>query len=115
MESDHPARREYFNFVFMFFSFIFLFCFTFRALKYLHFIPFSAKPFSSPEPVVSWSRGRLQIKPSGSGDENGAKPILFISIAQMEIISHAIMLWVKDVRFFSHHSNKRIRHYNWFN
>ena len=27
--------------------------------------------FSSPEPVVSWSRGRLQIKPSGSGDENG--------------------------------------------
>ena len=30
-----------------------------------------ANPFSSPEPVVSWSRGRLQIKPSGSGDENG--------------------------------------------
>ena len=29
-------------------------------------------PFSSPEPVVSWSRGRLQIKPSGSGDENGS-------------------------------------------
>ena len=31
--------------------------------------------FSSPEPVVSWSRGRetwSQIKPSGSGDENGA-------------------------------------------
>ena len=32
--------------------------------------------FSSPEPVVSWSRvretrGRLQIKPSGAGDENG--------------------------------------------
>jgi len=32
--------------------------------------------FSSPEPVVSWSRGletrgSLQIKPSGSGDENG--------------------------------------------
>ena len=27
--------------------------------------------FSSPEPVVSWSRGRLQIKLSGSGDENG--------------------------------------------
>ena len=31
--------------------------------------------FSSPEPVVSWSRGgettgRLQFKPSGSGDEN---------------------------------------------
>ena len=35
--------------------------------------------FSSPEPVVSWSRGRetrgsatgrLQIKPSGCGDEN---------------------------------------------
>ena len=26
--------------------------------------------FSSPEPVVSWSRGRLQIKPSFSGDEN---------------------------------------------
>ena len=41
-------------------------------------------PFSSPcpEPVVSWSRnwktrgatGRLQIKPSGSGDENGLTP-----------------------------------------
>ena len=27
-------------------------------------------PFSSPEPVVSWSRGRLQIKPRGSGDKN---------------------------------------------
>ena len=42
----------------------------------------SLKAFSSPEPVVSWSRGRetrgwatgrLQIKPSGSGDENGLK------------------------------------------
>ena len=37
----------------------------------------AARPFSSPEPVVSWSRGRetrgrLQIKPSGSGDENFA-------------------------------------------
>ena len=31
------------------------------------------KAFSSPEPVVSWSRGRLQIKPSGSGDENELK------------------------------------------
>ena len=36
--------------------------------------------FSSPEHVVSWSRGketrgtgRLQIKPSGSGDENGVQ------------------------------------------
>ena len=29
-------------------------------------------PFSSPEPVVSWSLGRLQIKPSGSGDKNGS-------------------------------------------
>ena len=34
-------------------------------------------PFSSAEPVVTWSgnegraTGRLQIKPSGSGDENG--------------------------------------------
>ena len=29
-------------------------------------------PFSSPEPAVSWSRGlSLQIKPSGSVDENG--------------------------------------------
>ena len=28
------------------------------------------KPFSSP----FWSRGRLQIKPSGSGDENALKP-----------------------------------------
>ena len=41
------------------------------------------KQFSSPEPVVSWSRGRerrgratgrLQIKPSGSGDENVRRP-----------------------------------------
>ena len=39
-------------------------------------------PFSSPEPVVSWSRGWetrgatgwLQIKSSGSGDENGLTP-----------------------------------------
>ena len=31
---------------------------------------FKFTSFSSPEPVVSWSRGRLQIKPSGSGDEN---------------------------------------------
>ena len=39
------------------------------------------RPFSSPEPVVSWSRGRetrgstgrLQIKPSGSGDENALR------------------------------------------
>ena len=30
-----------------------------------------AYPFSSPEPVLSWSRRRLQIKPTGSGDENG--------------------------------------------
>ena len=26
---------------------------------------------SSPEPIFSWSRGLLQIKPSGSGDEYG--------------------------------------------
>ena len=31
---------------------------------------FDFSPFLSPEPIVSWSRGRLQIKPSGSGDEN---------------------------------------------
>ena len=31
------------------------------------------RAFSSPEPVVSWSRGLLQIKPSGSGDENVRK------------------------------------------
>ena len=30
------------------------------------------RPFSSPEPVVSWSR-RLQIKLSGPGDENGGR------------------------------------------
>ena len=29
--------------------------------------PVECEPFSSPEPVVSWSR---QIKPSGTGDEN---------------------------------------------
>ena len=29
--------------------------------------PVQCEPFSSPEPVVSWSQ---QIKPSGSGDEN---------------------------------------------
>ena len=29
----------------------------------------ASSPFSSPEPVVSWSRGPLEIKPTGSGDE----------------------------------------------
>ena len=29
--------------------------------------PVQCEPFSSPEPVVSWSQ---QIKPSGTGDEN---------------------------------------------
>ena len=43
------------------------------------FEKFEARPFSSPEPVVSWSRGletrcSLQIKPSGSGDKNEARP-----------------------------------------
>ena len=43
------------------------------------FQKFEARPFSSPEPVVSWSRGlktrcSLQIKPSGSGDKNEARP-----------------------------------------
>ena len=40
-------------------------------------------PISFPEPVISWSRGRetrvtgrLQIKPSGSGDENGEWRVL---------------------------------------
>ena len=37
--------------------------------------------FSSQEPVVSWSRGSLQIKPSGSGDENGvsSSPITLLN------------------------------------
>ena len=55
-------------------------------------------PFSSPEPVVSWSRGRetrvghtgrLEIKPSGSGDENDFprcfvqnKELLFSSVVE---------------------------------
>ena len=55
-------------------------------------------PFSSPEPVVSWSRGRetrvghtvrLEIKPSGSGDENDFprcfvqnKELLFSSVGE---------------------------------
>ena len=33
----------------------------------------SARLERSLEPVVSWSRGRLQIKPSGSGDENASR------------------------------------------
>ena len=37
------------------------------------FLLVKSKSFSSPEPVVSWSRGLLQIKPSGSGDENESK------------------------------------------
>jgi len=32
----------------------------------------TAGPFSSPKPVVSWSRGSLQIKPSDSENENAA-------------------------------------------
>ena len=32
-----------------------------------------ADAFSSPEPIVSWTRGQLQIKPSGSGDENSGE------------------------------------------
>ena len=44
------------------------------------FQQFQARSFSSPEPVVSWSRGletrrSLQIKPSGSGEENEARPL----------------------------------------
>ena len=48
----------------------------FRRPVYCFFPTFkgSKHSFSSPEPVVFWSRGlSLQIKPSGSGDENGVK------------------------------------------
>ena len=38
----------------------------------LTFPPISrSHPFSSPEAVGSWSRGSLQIRSSGYGDENG--------------------------------------------
>ena len=33
----------------------------------------TSRPFSSPEPVVSLSRGWVQIKPTGSGDENASR------------------------------------------
>ena len=38
----------------------------------------ASSPFSSPEPVISWSRGPLEIKPTGSGDENGLFPGYFV-------------------------------------
>ena len=37
------------------------------------FLLVKSKSLSSPEAVVSWSRGLLQIKPSGSGYENESK------------------------------------------
>ena len=48
---------------------------SFISIRSFFFVSWSLfkKLNSSPEPVVSWSRGlttRLQIKPSGSGDEN---------------------------------------------
>ena len=45
---------------------------TFLSLMLIAVVLFGVHSFSSPEPVISWLRaGRLQIKPSGSGDENG--------------------------------------------
>ena len=43
-----------------------------RKLYVCFVVGFRSFSFSSPEPVVSSSDGSLQIKPSGSGDENGS-------------------------------------------
>jgi len=48
--------------------------------------------FSSPEPVVSCSRGRLQIKPSGSGDENGQSFLFFFIISVQQFFSQKNLL-----------------------
>ena len=45
------------------------------------------RAFSSPQPVVSWSRGRetrLQIKPSGSGDENGDRAEITVLMCEQK-------------------------------
>ena len=66
-------------------------------------------PFSSPEPVVSWSRGRetrttgrLQIKPSGSGDENAfmADSIVIQGRFSRQLFSHSISSKSKKIALF---------------
>ena len=54
--------------------------------------------FSSQEPVVSWSRGSLQIKPSGSGDENGTSSSPVIARARY---------WTQKSPFFQANSAKK--------
>ena len=45
---------------------------TFLSLMLIAVVLFGVHSFFSPEHIVSWScAGRLQIKPSGFGDENG--------------------------------------------
>ena len=58
-------------------------------------------PFSSPEPVVSWSRGRgrLQIKPSGSGDENGRYRMsenFWHAVAHVQKLQISLLMLITD-------------------
>ena len=66
--------------------------------------------FSSPEPVVSWSRGRetrgsagsatgrLQIKPSGSGDENGGYAIYHRNAVEYQYTIYGEPLQAVDLK-----------------
>ena len=58
---------------------------------------FESTPFSSPESVVSWSRGlETQIKPSGSGDENDSR------LTAVRLIQWAVMTIRLSINRCSH-------------
>ena len=67
--------------------------------------------FSSPEPVVSWSRGRLQIKPSGSGDKNGQSSLTTKLFSFFHYFSAAIFFAKKPFAEFltNIHGNHALR------
>ena len=48
-------------------------------------------PSSSPEPVVSWSRGLEQIKSSGSRDENGQFHIGSFALKRVSVLSRIVL------------------------
>ena len=63
--------------------------------------------FSSPEPLVSWSRGRetrgsatgwLQIKPSGSRDENDGSAIYRRNAVEYQYTIHREPLQAVDLK-----------------
>ena len=58
------------------------------------FMKSDRRSFSSPEPVVSWSRGQLQIEPSGSGDENGLENRCYVMYAKRIIYRFEEENWV---------------------